>query len=69
MCLKQTPAYHSEAGEHMLCSILLFYFEAEDIQHPNEGATLKTQQWVTYTSYSSTPVLFRVLPHLKDFPV
>lgn len=45
-----------------------FSFEAEGIQRLRDGAILKTQQWVTYIPYSSTPMLFRVLARLKDSP-
>lgn len=45
-----------------------FSFEAEGIQPLRDGAILKTQQWVTYIAYSSTPMLFRVLACLKDSP-
>ena len=45
-----------------------FSFEAEGIQCLRDGAILKTQQWVPYIPYLSTPTSFRALACLKDSP-
>lgn len=68
MCLNIQPCVSLWGCRTHPVQYFAFSFEAEGIQHLRGGITLRTEQWVIYILYSSTPMLFRVLPCLKDSP-